>query len=145
LRLPYPAGLLVEGLGPLAAHDAYAPRDVWERFGRDRYHSPRVVWGREVHLIAAGLAGLIRNVTDDAGRPLEPRLAPLVEGLTATLRAVAGAADASGLGHFELWSYRIEDGRLLPVRYGSSTDVQLWNLTDLAVQFILERAPAPVS
>ena len=55
---------------------------------------------------------------------------------------VAGAADASGLGHFELWSYRIEDGRLLPVRYGSSTDVQLWNLTDLAVQFVLERLPA---
>ncbi|HEY8469884.1 MAG TPA: hypothetical protein VIL18_09585 [Longimicrobiales bacterium] len=142
LRLPYPAGLLVQGLGPLAANDAYAPRAVWDAFDRDRYHSPRVVWGREVNIIVAGLAGLLRASTDDAGRPVEPRLAPLVEELNATLRMVAGAADASGLGHFELWSYRIEDGRLLPVRYGSSTDVQLWNLTDLAVQFVLERLPA---
>jgi hypothetical protein len=142
LRLPYPAGLLVQGLGPLVANDAYAPRAVWDAFDRDRYHSPRVVWGREVNIIVAGVAELLRASTDGAGRPLEPRLAPLVEELGATLRMVADAADASGLGHFELWSYRIEDGRLLPVRYGSSTDVQLWNLTDLAVQFVLERLPA---
>ncbi|MCH7677020.1 hypothetical protein IH879_19025, partial [candidate division KSB1 bacterium] len=37
------------------------------------------------------------------------------------------------------WSYRIEGGKLLPVRYATTTDIQLWNLTDLAVQFLLER------
>src|SRR6266567_580081 len=37
---PYPWGLFVDGLGPLVANDAYATRDVWEAFRRDRYHSP---------------------------------------------------------------------------------------------------------
>src|SRR5439155_10441724 len=43
LLLPYPVGLLVPGLGPLVANDAYAARAVWEDFRRDPYHSPRVV------------------------------------------------------------------------------------------------------
>jgi hypothetical protein len=55
--------------------------------------------------------------------------------LSRALRAVEG----SGLGYNELWSYRIEKGRLLPVRYGTSSDVQLWNTTDLAVEFVLSR------
>ena len=47
------------------------------------------------------------------------------------------AVHASGLEHNELWSYRIESGRLLPTRYGTSSDIQLWNTTNLAVQFVL--------
>jgi hypothetical protein len=47
--------------------------------------------------------------------------------------------NSSGLRHAELWSYVIENNALRPVRYGSSGDVQLWSLTDLAVQFLLER------
>jgi hypothetical protein len=53
------------------------------------------------------------------------------------------AVKASGLEHNELWSYRIVDGRLLPTRYGNSSDVQLWSTTDLAVQFVLARLPQP--
>ena len=53
------------------------------------------------------------------------------------------AVQASGLEHNELWSYRIEDGRLLPTRYGTSSDIQLWNATNLAVQFVLSRLPRP--
>ena len=49
--------------------------------------------------------------------------------------------DASGLAHNELWSYRVADDRLLPTRYGSGSDVQLWSTTDLAVQFMLSRLP----
>src|SRR3989454_284900 len=56
ITLPYPWGLFVDGLGPLVANDAYAPRDVWEAFRRDRYHSPSVVWGRDVNALLAGLA-----------------------------------------------------------------------------------------
>jgi len=33
----------------------------------------------------------------------------------------------------------VAQGRLLPIRYGTSSDVQLWNGTDLAVQFGLWR------
>jgi hypothetical protein len=35
------------------------------------------------------------------------------------------------------------DGVLTPVRYGSSSDIQLWNLTNLAVQFGLSRLRSP--
>ncbi|MGH7672021.1 MAG: hypothetical protein ACREMC_03915, partial [Gemmatimonadales bacterium] len=112
--LPYPVGLFVEGLGPLAANDAYAPPAVWEMFERDRYHSPRVVWGREVNVLLAA----------------RPDLAP-----------VRAAVERSGLRHAELWSYRIEGDSLRSARYGTSSDVQLWNLTDLAVQFLLSRLP----
>ena len=49
------------------------------------------------------------------------------------------AVEASGLKHHELWSYRVGDGGVEPIRYGTSTDVQLWNVTDLAVQYALAR------
>ena len=56
-------------------------------------------------------------------------------------RRTLDAVRASGLEHSELWSYRIEGGRLRPTRYGTSSDVQLWSSTDLAVQFVLSRIP----
>src|SRR5204862_5880141 len=56
IMLPHPWGLFVDALGPVVANDAYATRDGWEAFRRDRYHSPTVVWGRDVHALLAGLA-----------------------------------------------------------------------------------------
>jgi hypothetical protein len=41
------------------------------------------------------------------------------------------------------WSYEIEGGRLLPVRYGTSSDVQFWNTTTLVVQYVLAHLPRP--
>jgi len=125
---PYPVGLFVERLGPLVANDAYGPRRVWDTFAKDPYHGPRVVWGREVNLLLLGLASAI------AWQP-EPRAG---DALQRTLAAVR----ASGLEYSELWSYRIQGGRLQPTRYGTSSDVQLWSSTDLAVQFMLSRLPA---
>ena len=125
LVLPYPVGLLVDSLGPVVANDAYASPGIWERFSKDSYHSPRVVWGREVNLISLGLAKA-------PGRALQ-----------SWLQRILTAVDASGLGHNELWSYRIEGDRLRPTRYGSSSDVQLWNTTDLAVEFVLSRLGMP--
>src|SRR5260221_9585589 len=55
LLRPFPVGLFVPGLGVLAANDAYAARAVWDAFRADQYHSPRVVWGREVNLLLLGL------------------------------------------------------------------------------------------
>ena len=135
LRL-YPVGLFIDGLGPVISNDAYAPRRVWDAFRADTYHSPRVVWGREVNLILLGLANQISGATDKAGRPLSPELAPYVTEMRDAFRRVNTAAEASGLKHNELWSYEIVNGALRPIRYGASTDVQLWNVTDLAVQFI---------
>ena len=70
-------------------------------------------------------------VSPDAGRYTAVR--------DATLRVEPGELVASGLKHNELWSYEIVGETLRPIRYGASTDVQLWNVTDLAVQFVLKR------
>jgi hypothetical protein len=139
----YPAGLFVAQLGPVVANDAYASRAVWEAFRTDLYHSPRVVWGREVNLFVLGTANQIAGAYDGSGRLRSPGLASYVRELDGALRRVIAAVRASGLAHNELWSYRVEDGRLLPSRYGTSSDVQLWNTTDLAVQFVLSRLPRP--
>ena len=128
ILLPYPEGLFVDDLGPLVANDAYASPAVWEGFRRDAYHSPTVVWGRDVNILLAGLATQIAAASPGTD------VTPLRDALQRTITAV----DRSGLRHAELWSYRIEDGRLVPSRYGTSSDVQLWSLTDLAVQYLLE-------
>ena len=117
------------------ANDAYATPSVWEAFRTDTYHSPRVVWGREVNLILLGLANQI-NGAKSVG-PTRADSAYVAE-LSAALARVNNAVEASGLKHNELWSYEITDGALRPIRYGASTDVQLWNVTDLAVQFVLK-------
>jgi hypothetical protein len=142
LRL-YPAGLFVPRLGPLVANDAYASPAVWKIFDGDAYHSPRVVWGREVNLLLLGLADRIAASYDSAGRLRDPAREPAVRALGEVLRRTLAAVGASGVEHNELWSYRIERGRLLPTRYGTSSDVQLWSCTDLAVQFALSRLPRP--
>jgi hypothetical protein len=140
---PYPAGLFVPRLGPLVANDAYASPAVWKTFDGDAYHSPRVVWGREVNLLLLGLADRIAASYDSAGRLTDPGREPAVRALGDALRRTLAAVGASGVEHNELWSYRIERGRLLPTRYGTSSDVQLWSCTDLAVQFALSRLPRP--
>ncbi len=139
--LPYPRGLFVEGVGPLVSNDAYAPEAVWENFRLDPYHSPRVVWGREVNLILLGLTGQILGALDSDGQVKDPLLDAYVRQLRAALEKILTAVDSSGLKHNELWSYRIVDQRLEPVRYATSSDIQLWNLTDLAVQYSLARIP----
>ncbi len=122
LTRPYPIGLFVDDLGPLVANDAYASSDVWERFRKDAYHSPTVVWGRDVNMLLAGLA---RQRAHGAS-------------VDSAVHRISDAVDRSGLRHAELWSYRIETRGLAPIRYGTSSDVQLWSLTDLAVQYLLE-------
>ncbi|MDP3774351.1 MAG: hypothetical protein Q8Q85_08800 [Gemmatimonadales bacterium] len=134
LLLPYPLGVFVATLGPLAANDAYAPPEVWEMFRNDLYHSPRVVWGREVNVLLAALAQ--RLLASDAASPDAPVL-------RSALRQLLDAVERSGLKDQELWSYEIAGDTLRPARYGSSSDVQLWNLTDLAVQYLLARLPNP--
>ena len=123
------------GLGPVAANDTYAARRVWDTFAKDAYHGPRVVWGREVTLVFLGLVATMGRATSEP--TFQPLLRPSGEALRRTLEAVR----ASGLEHSELWSYRIEAGRLLPTRYGTGSDVQLWSSTDLAVQYLLSRIP----
>ncbi|MFL5449225.1 MAG: hypothetical protein ACJ8AX_11800, partial [Gemmatimonadales bacterium] len=124
----YPVGLFVSGLGPLVANDAYASSAIWDRFQKDQYHSPRVVWGREVNLLLLGLAYQLERTGD-------PKLRD-------ALQKILSAVNASAMQHNELWSYEIKGGKLKPVRYGTSSDVQLWNTTNLVVQYVLSRVEA---
>lgn len=125
---PYPVGLFVDGVGPVVANDAYAPPSVWPQFERDQYHGPRVVWGREVNLF---LLGVMNHLA--AGRD-----AAAAQELGSALDRVRSAVSASGF-HSELWSYAVRGDRVVPVRYGTGSDVQLWSTTDLAVQFALSQ------
>ncbi|MBW8770259.1 MAG: hypothetical protein JF589_10915, partial [Gemmatimonadetes bacterium] len=124
----YPVGLLIEGVGPAVANDAYASPSVWADFERDRYHGPRVVWGRENNLFLLGTMQRVR----DAGTA--PELVAYRRELMDAIAQVRTAVDASGF-HSELWSYELHDGKIVPMRYGSGSDVQLWSTTDLAVGF----------
>ena len=137
----YPVGLFIAGLGPVVSNDAYASQSVWDAFRQDAYHSPRVVWGREVNLLLLGLAKQIAAGYDTRGALIEPSLAPYVRSLHSALDQTLTAVTASRLEHNELWSYRIANGKLLPTRYGTASDVQLWSATDLAVQFALSTLP----
>jgi hypothetical protein len=125
---PYPVGLFIDRVGPVVANDAYAPPSVWRDFERDPYHGPRVVWGREVNLFLLGVAGRLAAGTDRRER----------DELRSALRQVLSAVQASGF-RGELWSYQFKEGAAPPVaaRYGSGSDVQLWSISDLAVQFAL--------
>lgn len=134
---PYPAGLYIAGIGPAVANDAYAPASVWSAFVKDAYHGPRVIWGREVNLFLIGVAERVR---DSAGSRT-PEHAAYVRELRAAIDSVRSAVNASGF-HSELWSYGLVNGRLVPQRYGSGADVQLWSTTDLAVEYALSRAGA---
>jgi hypothetical protein len=125
---PYPVGLFIDRVGPVVANDAFASPDIWPQFERDRYHGPRVVWGREVNLFLLGTAGHIAASPDTT----------VTRELTAALARVRSAMETSGF-HSELWSYELRNGEMVPLRYGSGSDVQLWSTTDLAVQFALSR------
>ncbi len=125
---PYPVGLFIDRAGPVVANDAYAPPAIWPRFEADQYHGPRVVWGREVNLFLLGVMNQLAATRD----------ARKFNDLREALSRVQSAVDASGF-HSELWSYAVRDGRVVPVRYGTGSDVQLWSTTDLAVQFALSR------
>jgi hypothetical protein len=128
---PYPVGLLIDGIGPVVANDAYATPPVWEAFERDRYHSPRVVWGRENNLF---LLGTTRRTQQAGAGGDTPALAAYRRELAAAVDQVGAAVEASGF-HSELWSYELRNGRVVPVRYGSGSDVQLWSTTDLTVGY----------
>ncbi|MGQ0641525.1 MAG: hypothetical protein ACT4P6_12295 [Gemmatimonadaceae bacterium] len=128
---PYPVGLFIEGVGPVVANDAFAAPPVWRAFERDRYHGPRVAWGREVNLFILGIANHV-EATHAPGHDA------YIRELRAMARRVQAAVDASGF-QSELWTYTFDAGRPRPVRYGSGADVQLWSTTDLAVQFALWR------
>jgi hypothetical protein len=132
---PYPVGLFIDRVGPVVANDAYATAPIWRTFERDPYHGPRVAWGREVNLFLLGISNRVQ-LAQRSSRAAN--LDAYVRELRAAADQVKAAVEASGF-HSELWSYRFEDGKPVPSRYGTGADVQLWSTTNLAVQYALWR------
>ena len=132
-KLAYPVGLLIDSVGPAVANDAYASPATWRDFERDRYHGPRVVWGRENNLFLLGAMHRIDEASTPAARR-DPANAAYVSTLRSAIDRVLAAVQASGF-HSELWSYEVHGDRASPIRYGSGSDVQLWSTTDLVVQY----------
>ncbi len=139
--IPYPAGLFVDSLGTLAANDTYASKEIWEAFKNDRYHSPYVVWGREVNLIFLGLSKQILYAYNSEGKLTDPKLGSLIKELKSILEKINSAVEESGLKHNELWTYKISAGKLYPMRYETTSDIQLWNLTNLSAEYLMKQIP----
>ncbi|MEP7344061.1 MAG: hypothetical protein ABI877_02280 [Gemmatimonadaceae bacterium] len=138
---PYPVGLLIDGVGPVVANDAYAPPSVWRAFERDPYHGPRVAWGREVNLFLLGVTNRIAAAqlpVASGAQSSDATTGRYLDELRAAADRVVREVEASGF-HSELWSYTFVDGHPTPVRYGAGADVQLWSTTDLAVRFARSR------
>jgi hypothetical protein len=137
--IPYPAGLFIDSLGPLVANDTYASRDIWEIFKNDRYHSPYVVWGREVNLILLGVSKQILAAYDSKGNLKDQKLGDYVAELKSILNQINSAVEESGLKYNELWTYQIINGRLFPKRYETTSDIQLWNTTNLSAEYLMSK------
>ncbi len=137
--IPYPAGLFIDSLGVLVANDTYASKEIWETFKHDRYHSPYVVWGREMNLIFLGLSKNILDSYDKKGKLKDENLNKYVNDLKKILEKVHFAVEKSGLKYNELWSYRITGGRLYPQRYETTSDIQLWNITNLSAEYLMNQ------
>jgi hypothetical protein len=91
-----------------------------------------------VNLLLLGLAKQLAALPADS-TGTSPSLAAYTRALSSALHKVDDAVLASGFKHAELWSYRIENTRVVPTRYGTSSDIQLWSSTDLAVQYMMSK------
>ena len=109
------------------ANDAYASPAIWERFRKDTYHGPRVVWGREVNLLLLGLAIRVGEGADPDGR------------FAGALRKTLAAVHASGLEHTELGATGSRAAGSGRHATGPAPTSALWSGTSLAVQFALEK------
>ncbi|MBI4425426.1 MAG: hypothetical protein HY554_16975 [Elusimicrobia bacterium] len=130
LALPFPVGLATP-VGPLVANPAFSSREEdYARFGRDRYHGT-VVWSWPAALARLALRRQLASAPagSPARRTLEEALRATEEGEKAV-----GALRAS-----ELWTWRVERGKLVPAAFGAgagdeteSNAVQLWSTLNLA-------------
>lgn len=131
LELPYPLGL-AHPVGFLVANAALSNRpDLWEKLGRQGYHGA-VVWSWQDAMITLGLRRQQRRTDLPAG--LQDRLKRL------SLQAREQQRLAGDYVASELWSWRIVEGRAVPVAYGAeegdeteSNAIQLWSSANLSL------------
>lgn len=137
---PFPAGLMTDA-GLLVANPAFADAARQQELGRTAYHGT-VSWSWQQALFAAGLERQL------ARRDLPPRTLSALRAAQAKLWRIIEATH--DLRTSELWSWRYEGGRFVPVPFGESAGdedesnaAQLWSTVYLAIR-PPARAPRPV-
>ena len=126
---PFPAGLMSDA-GLLVANPALADAARWPTFDNTRYHG-MVVWSWQQRLLQAGIScQLARTDISDESRAMLARADAALMGAIARTRPLQAS---------ELWSWRLEQGLLVPQPYGQATGhetesnaVQLWSAAGLA-------------
>lgn len=126
---PFPSGLMTDA-GMLVANPAYAGAERAATFDNTRYHGT-VIWSWQQGLLKAGIGcQLARGDLAPGTRDL------LMQAETAITAAIARTVPFRGS---ELWSWRLEDGLIVPQPYGQeagheteSNAVQLWSAIALS-------------
>ena len=135
LTLPFPLGLMTS-VGPVVANGAYTNNEKgWKQFGPDAYHGA-VVWGWVLGMLELGVMKKRTHLDPATGSCAEAcdeleRISAQLEEARKRIPAVATS---------ELWSWKIEGGKLEPVDFGAGTThatignaVQLWSTVWLSV------------
>ncbi|GEM_PF-1149996 len=137
--LPYPLGLRND-LGIFVSNPIYSKdKQLWKAMDKDGYHGT-VVWSWQVALMEKGLMKQIERFSQ-AGFRRNPEAKELVEKMKETLQTIHKTKENVGdMVNFELWTYRVENGKMQPQHYGQnatseteSNAIQLWSTVGLSV------------
>ena len=93
-------------------------------------------------MIFLGLSKQILNAYNAQGNLKDQKLQSYVKELKDILNKLHSAVEESGLKYNELWSYQIANGKLHPQRYETTSDIQLWNITNLSSEYLMNQIPA---
>lgn len=133
---PFPAGLMTPA-GLLVANPAYlADKERAALFGEGNYHG-MVIWSWQQALLLAGFEHQLQrsDLAADLRTSIRDARARLIDGVKAT----------EALRNSELWSWRVENGMIVPVPFGQesshrteSNAAQLWSTVFLAYPAVFE-------
>lgn len=139
VTLPYPLGLMSD-VGMFVSNPIYTQdRDLWKKMDRNGYHGT-VVWSWPNALMEKGLMKQIQRFSSPEYSG-DAEAQKLVKDMVAALKSLRGKEKNVGdMINFELWTYRVEDGRMKAHPYGQdagseteSNAIQLWSTVGLSV------------
>jgi len=133
IDLPYPLGLAGSS-GIFTANPVFASdKSLRKTLDRNGYHGT-VVWSWQMALMEKGLMKQIKRFQ---GKPGNDKLVKDMFKSLSNLRKME--ENAGDLVNSELWTYKIENGKMKPIAYGAeaeteteSNPVQLWSTVGLS-------------